>query len=197
LAYQRLAVLKHETQAQAGKAKSTRRPWPLKAIVIALVSGLLMGSYARLFEKAREGDVGLGPYSMGVMFALGMFISTFAFNVFFINLPVEGDPVNLQVYLKGKWKHHLLGILGGVIWCTGTVGLLVATSAPESAQVNPLIVAAMWQAVPLVAALWGLLAWKEYKGGDIPVNSLATLMVVLFALGAASIVMSPLYLRKP
>src|SRR3984893_5335561 len=91
VAYRISGVQRHEQLARAGLAKSTRRPNPLKGIIFAVVSGILIGSFGGLMSKAREGDLGLGPYSSTAVFAFGAFFSTFVFNIFFMNLPVEGE----------------------------------------------------------------------------------------------------------
>ena len=67
-------------------------------MIIALVSGILMGLFYPLIEKGKEGDLGLGPYSIAVVFAIGVFLSTFVFNLFFMNLPIEGEPVEFMDY---------------------------------------------------------------------------------------------------
>jgi glucose uptake protein len=56
---------------------------------------------------------------------------------------------------------HLLGLLGGVIWGIGTVFNLVAANFTGVA-----ISYAIGQSAPMVAALWGVLAWKEFRGAQ-------------------------------
>lgn len=196
IAYRLLGVLRHEELARSGKAKSTLRPTSLKGIVLSLVSGLLMGSFFPMLEKGKQGETGLGPYAIGAVFAAGVFISTFVYNIFFMNLPVEGDPVEFSEYFKGKPKQHLLGILGGAIWATGGIASFVAASAPDQVQVGPAISYAMAQGATLISALWGLLVWREFKGSDARIWSLVALMLVLFTCGLALVSMAPLYVNK-
>jgi len=195
-AYHLLGILRHEEQARAGKAKSTRRPTSTKGVVLALVCGLLMGLFYPLVEKAKEGEVGLGPYAVGVVFAVGVFLSTFGFDLFFMNLPVEGDPVEIGDFFKGKPKQHLLGIAGGMIWCIGGIASFVAASTPPEVQVGPAISYAMGQGATLVSALWGLLVWKEFKGADVRIKGLLALMLLLFCGGLALVSIAPLYARQ-
>ena len=122
LAYRALALQKMEADAKAGKAKSTRKSVSLKGVFISLVSGILMGCFFPMVLKGQEGEAGLGPYAVGVVFAAGVFFSTFLFNLLFMNLPVEGPPVDILDYFQGGFRQHLLGIAGGAIWCTGTIG---------------------------------------------------------------------------
>jgi len=198
LGYRAIAILRHERQAKAGLATSTRRPTPIKGIILALVSGLLMGTFFPLVEKAKEGEIGLGPYAVCVVFAVGVFISTFVFNMFFMNLPVEGEPVDFFDYFKGRPGQHLLGVLGGMIWCTGAIASFVAASAGSDAasspaKVGPAVSYAMAQGATLISALWGVVVWKEFKGGDAKVKIFAALMFLLFAGGLTLVSLAPLH----
>ncbi|MGA9626723.1 MAG: hypothetical protein WBL65_19110 [Bryobacteraceae bacterium] len=195
LAYRFHAVLRHEELARAGKAASTRRPSSIKGIVLALVSGLLIGSFFPLVDKAREGELGLGPYAVAAVFAVGVFISTFVFNVFLMNLPVEGEPLEVLDIFKSTPKQHLLGLAGGVVWCTGMVTSLAAASAPAAAQVGTVEGCFLAEGFPLIAALWGILAWKELKGADLRVKTLAVCMFLLFVCGLLVISQAPLHMR--
>jgi glucose uptake protein len=195
LAHRFHAVLRHEELARAGKAASTRRPSSIKGIVLALVSGLLIGSFFPLVDKAREGDAGLGPYAVAVVFAAGVFFSTFVFNVFLMNLPVEGEPLEVLDIFKSTPKQHLLGLLGGAVWCTGMVASLAAAGAPPEAQVNAVEGCFLAQGFPLIAALWGILAWKELKGADLRVKLLALFMFLLFVCGLLLISQAPLHVH--
>jgi glucose uptake protein len=195
MAYRYHAVLRHEELARAGKAASTRRPNSIKGIVLALVSGLFMGSCLPLVENAREGDLGLGPYAVAAVFAAGVFFSTFVFNVFLMNLPVEGEPVEIPEIFKSTAKQHLLGLAGGAVWCTGMVASLAAASAPAEAQVGAVEGCFLALGFPLIAALWGILVWKEFKEADLRVKALAVFMFLLFLGGLLLISQSPLHVR--
>jgi glucose uptake protein len=183
LAYRFQSILKHEVLARAGKAASTRRPSSVKGIVLALVSGLLLGSFFPLLDKARETDIGLGPYAVAVVFVVGVFVSTFVFNVFLMNLPVEGEPLEVLDIFKSTPIQHLLGLVGGLVWCTGMVAGLAAASAPAEARLGSVAGYLMAQGFTLIAALWGVLLWKEFKGADLRVKVLAVFMFLLFAGG--------------
>jgi glucose uptake protein len=195
LAYRFHSILKHEVLARAGKAASTRRPSSIKGIVLALVSGLLLGSFFPLLDKARESDIGLGPYAVAVVFAVGIFLSTFVFNVFLMNLPVEGEPLEVLDIFKSTPKQHLLGLVGGVLWSTGTVASLAAASAPVEAHLGAVAGYLVAQGFALIAALWGVLLWKEFKRADLRVKALAVFMFLLFAGGLLVISQASLHVR--
>jgi glucose uptake protein len=196
MSYRMVSVQRHEEQARAGKAKSTRRPSSAKGIILSLVSGLLLGSFWPLLDKARQGELGLGPYAIGAIFAFGIFFSTFVFNIFFMNLPVEGDPVDIGGYFSARAKQHIWGLLGGVIWCSGTIAGMVALATPEVQQGNPGLRAVLAQAAPLLTALLGIFVWRELKGADIRVRAMTVLMVVLYGCGMVLLSVAPLYVRR-
>ncbi|MEP6537462.1 MAG: GRP family sugar transporter [Bryobacteraceae bacterium] len=166
----------------------------VKGLIIALVSGVLMGSFYPLVEMSRASEQGLGAYSVGFFFAIGVFFSTFVYNLYFMNLPVEGEPVGFGQYFRdGSIGRHSLGIFGGILWCTGMLTNVVAASG--TAQVGPAVSYAMGQGATLISALWGLLVWKEFAGAETRVKLLLTIMIVLFAAGLGLISIAPLYMK--
>ncbi len=180
---------------EAGKAPQTEHRVSGKGITLSLVSGLLMGSFFPLVEMGKAGPQGLGPYAIGFVFAVGVFLSTFVFNLFFMKMPVEGPPVAMSEYFTGTSRQHLLGLVGGLIWATGTIANFVAASTPESVQVGPAISYAIGQGATMVSALWGLLVWKEFAGASSRVRVLVVIMLILFVTGLALISIAPLYAR--
>lgn len=188
------------TQTVAG-ARAVQRPGvrrggaasPLKGISLSLAAGLLMGLFYPLVEMSKKGDLGLGPYAAAFCFAIGILLSTPLFNLFFMNLPVEGDPVSFRQYFTGTGKQHLLGIAGGVIWCVGTISNFVAASAPPSVNVGPATSYAMGQGATLISTLWGLFVWKEFAGATPAVRGRLALMLVLYVAGLAMLSLAPLY----
>jgi glucose uptake protein len=179
----------------AAKAAQTERRVSGKGITLSLVSGLLMGSFFPLVEMGKSGPQGLGPYAIGFVFAVGVFLSTFIFNQFFMKMPIEGPPVALSEYLTGTGRQHLLGVVGGLIWATGTIANFVAASTPESVQVGPAISYAIGQGATMVSALWGLLVWKEFAGATSGVRVLVVIMLILFVAGLVLVSIAPLYAR--
>jgi len=203
IAYRAMELMRAEALAQAGKAKSTRKKVSLKGVFLSLASGVLMGSFYPLVVMAKStdwggtaGENGLGPYSVAVVFALGVFLSTFVFNLFFMNLPVQGEPLEVPDYFKGLPRQHLLGVAGGILWCAGAVANFVGSSAPESVQVGPAISLALGQGAAMVSALWGLLLWKEFDGADTRIKSLVLIMFVLFIAGLAMVSVAPLFVPQ-
>jgi glucose uptake protein len=195
-AHKSISEIRHEAEAKAGRAKSTRRPAAVKGIVVALVSGILMGLFYPIVQKGTEGDLGLGPYSIATVFAVGVFLSTFVFNLFFMNLPLEGEPVDLMDYFRGSPRAHLMGFLGGGLWIVGAVASFAAAAA-ENVHIGPAVSYGMGQGSTLISALWGIFLWKEFRGGDAKVKALLGLMLVFFALGLGLIATAPLLVHSP
>jgi glucose uptake protein len=191
-----LGVLRHEEAARAGTAKSTRRPSSVKAVILAAVGGLLLGACLPLVERTRESDIGMGPYALMALFSLGVFLSTLVYSVFFFNLPVEGDPVGIGDYLKVTPGTHGKGMLAGAIWCTGALALWVAAQTPDLMKNSRALAFALSQGAPLVAALWGLAVWKEFRGGDMRVKTMTVLMLVLLVGGVALLALAPAPVAK-
>ena len=150
-----------------------------------------------MLQSGMEGELGLGPYSIGVLFALGAFLSTFAFNLFFMNLSVEGDPVEIRDYLHARRSVHLYGIFGGAIWCVGGTALLVASVVPTAARLSQPLEFGLAQGFTVVAAVWGLVVWKEFNGSDAKIKLSAAVMLFLYIAGVTLMSLAPVYIRKP
>ena len=148
-----------------------------KGIIVCVISGILMGLWAPFVTRAMTQGHPLGPYSVGVFFTLGALLSCFLWNIYFMRRPLVGDPVNFREFFRGPAAGHLLGFLGGVIWGTGTVFNLVAASFTGVA-----VSYALGQSAPMVAALWGVLAWKEFRGANRQAQVLLALMFVFYIL---------------
>src|SRR5437588_833407 len=147
------------------------------ALVVGVVSGILMGLWAPFVTHAMTQGHTLGPYSVAVFFTLGALLSCFLWNVYFMKKPLVGTPVNFSDFFRGPASGHLLGLFGGIIWGTGTVFNLVAANFTGVA-----ISYAIGQSAPMVAALWGVLAWKEFEGAGSKAKIYLFLMFVAYCL---------------
>jgi len=177
--------------APKGKKPSRKRQSVRKSVFLAVLAGILLGSFYPLLGMAQEGENGIGPYTAAFLFGLAVAFSTFAYNLFFMNLPVQGKPVEVSEFFAGAPKQHLTGILGGAIWAVGTVAVLVAGKTEATASVAPALASALGYSVPLVGAAWGLVVWKEYSGAENSIKMLLAAMFVLFAVGIAMVSLAP------
>lgn len=156
-----------------------------KGIGIAIAAGLIMAFFYRfvaasmdLSNFAAPAAGKLTPYTAVFIFAVGVFASNFIFNTIAMKRPVEGEPVSISGYFKGKPLTHLVGILGGMIWCLGQSFSMIASEKAGAA-----ISYGLGQGATLVSALWGILIWKEFKGAPKESNYLNGAMFILFIIG--------------
>ena len=156
---------------------SAGRPVSKKSIITCIVSGVLMGLWAPFVASAMTKGNTLGPYSIAVFLTLGALLSCFLWNIYFMKKPLVGEPVDFSGFFKGPSSGHMLGLLGGVIWGTGMVFNLVAANFTGVA-----ISYAIGQSAPMVAALWGVLAWKEFAGAGTRAKVYLALMFVFYCL---------------
>jgi glucose uptake protein len=164
-----------------------------RGIVLSIVSGLLMGAFYPLVEISREGDAGVAPYGIGILFGVGVLLSSLFYIPFFLNFPVSGPPVETKEYFSGTKGQHLLGLFGGVIWMAGALCNFAAASAPPQVHVGPAVSYALGQGATMVSALWGLLVWREFKGSSAGIKMLLFAMIVLFLAGLGMISIAPLH----
>ncbi len=132
-----------------------------KATVFAAAGGLVLGFVPGIGEMARVAEIGLGAYSFVFVFTMGIFLSTFVLNLYFMNLPVQGPAVQFFRYFQGGWKEHGLGLLGGMIFAMGALSALLMASAPASETPGTLVQYALTHGAPVLVTALGLLIWKE------------------------------------
>ena len=192
-AYRFYMLGKADELVRTGQQKSTKRRVNARGAVVAIFGGLILGSYFPLVSNAMEGEVGVGPYSLCVLFALGIFLSTFFFSLFFMNLPVSGPPLEIFDYFKSTGRQHLLGLLSGMVWLFGLAASLVAAAVDPKLAVGPAVSYGLLQGSVLIAALWGMLVWNEFKDADGRVRSLLLIMLVLFVCGIGLIAVAPVW----
>jgi glucose uptake protein len=162
--------------------RSADRAISRKSIVICVISGILMGLWAPFVTRALTASVPLTPYSTSVFFTLGALLSCFVFNIYLMRHPLNGTPVSIRGFFRASASDHLLGLLGGVIWGVGTVFNLVAANFTGVA-----ISYAIGQASPMVAALWGVLAWHEFQNARPRAKLYLGLMFAFYILAIISV----------
>lgn len=165
----------------------------VKGIVLSVLCGLLMGQFFPFVAKAMppleqlhapETAGMLTPYTALVFFALGLFFSSFVFNVAVMKKPFFGEPVPLGAYFsEGTPRLHAIGMLGGAIW---GVGMSFAVLAGDAAGYA--ISYGLGQGATMVAAFWGVVVWKEFANAPAGVGRLLGMMFVLFVTGLALII---------
>jgi len=148
-----------------------------KSIIVCIVSGVLMGLWSPFMTYAMTRGHSLTPYSAATFLTLGALLSCFIWNIYFMKKPLVGEPVSFSGFFSGPPSGHLLGLLGGGIWGLGTVFNLAAGKSTAFA-----VSYAIGQSAPMVAALWGLFAWKEFEGSGARARMYLGLMFVFYIL---------------
>jgi len=156
-----------------------------KGIVVNVVSGLLMGGFAPFVTRAMTAGHPLTPYSVAVCFSLGAFLCCFVANPYLMKHPLLGEPVTFYGFWKASARDHILGVLGGIIWGLGGCFNFIAAGF-----VGVAISYAIGQSAPMIAALWGVLVWKEFRGADSKAWGYLTLMFIAYLGAVVTIAMA-------
>ncbi|MDR2497676.1 MAG: GRP family sugar transporter [Tannerellaceae bacterium] len=174
-------------------AASSSGKIPARGIAVAIAAGIIMAFFYRFVAASTDLDSfampapgKLTPYTAVVIFAGGVLVSNFLFNTIAMRRPVAGGPpISPAGYFKGRPATHLVGILGGMIWCLGQSFSMIA-----SGQAGAAISYGLGQGATLVSALWGILIWQEFKGAPRSAHLLNLGMFLLFIAGLASLILA-------
>ncbi len=143
------------------RLSGTGSPVSRKGIVVNVVSGVLMGGFAPFVTRSMTSGHAMTPYSVAVVFAMGAFACCFVVNVYFMKHPLNGPPVAFAGFPGAGARNHLLGVLGGIVWGCG-----MCLNFAAAGLVGVPISYAIGQSAPMIAALWGVLVWKEFAKAD-------------------------------
>ena len=161
-----------------------------KGILLSLVAGVLMSFFYRFIATSMDlndfvnpAPGKMTPYTAVFIFSCGIFVSNFLFNTILMKSPFEGLPTGYAEYFKGRFNTHLVGILGGLIWGLGNSFNLIAAGKAGTA-----ISYGLGQGATLIAALWGVFVWKEFKNAPKGTNGLLAWMFLFFLTGIALII---------
>jgi len=157
--------------------------------MLSVAAGVLMSLFYRFVASSMATDFAapqagkLTPYSAIFFFAIGVLASNLLFNYILMKRPFEGTPLSFSDYYKGSIGVHLTGILGGVIWNIG-----MSMSILASGKAGFAISYGLGQGATLIAALWGVFIWKEFRTASKEVNRLVFLMFMAYLAGLALLV---------
>jgi glucose uptake protein len=176
--------------ARAYKKMSSGSSSPsTRGLVLSIVAGLLMGFFYRFVAKTMFADFAvpepgkISPYTAMVFFATGILLSNFLFNTYIMRKPFAGEPVSYTQYFKGGFREHLPGIFGGIIWCIGMSFNIIASGKAGAA-----ISYGLGQGATIIAAIWGIFIWREFKNAPKGVAVLLNVMLLLYVIGIALII---------
>src|SRR5450759_6605 len=127
-----------------------------KVLLFSVLAGLLMGFFYRFVAAGMSLDFAnpeagkMTPYTAVVIFSVGVLISNFLWNTINMYYPFSGEKTTYRKYFSlGTPKLHLVGILGGAIWC---LGMLFNILAAEKASFA--ISYGLGQGATMVSAAW-------------------------------------------
>ena len=160
-----------------------------KGLLLAVVAGCLMGFFYKYVANSMFADFTvpeagkLSPYSAVFVFSLGILASNLLFNTLLMRFPFTGEPVTFGQYLAGGGRNHLMGVLGGLIWCLG-----MSFSILASDEAGPAISYGLGQGATIVAAIWGIYVWREFAGAPRGTGTVLNVMLLCYLVGLGLIV---------
>jgi glucose uptake protein len=179
-----LSAIAHSRLPHGGARSRSR------GLIFSAVAGCLMGFfYPQLMRSISPGFNSapivpgmLTPYVALMAFGAGVLLSNGIWNTVFM----RAGGVTYAAYFRGSAKLHAIGILGGFIWMIALSFNVIASSVA-----GPAISYALGQGATLVAALWGLLIWHEFRAARAGTGKYIALMLAGYAgglilIGAAS-----------
>jgi glucose uptake protein len=150
-------------------------------ISFAILAGALMGFFYPQLVSSISPDFNtkpitpgtLTPYTALAIFGMGVLLSGVPLTTIFL----RGSRRSLH-YFSVPFTTHVPGILGGLIWMAALTFNVVA-----SGVAGPAISYALGQGATLVAALWGIFVWKEFRGARKGTGTLLALMLCGYCVG--------------
>lgn len=175
-----LSAVAHSRMARAGARRSGH------GVLAAAVGGAVMGLFYPQFMRSVSPEFNsapirpgmLTPYLALVFFGLGVVVSNFVWNTVFMRV----GRVTYAEYFRGSLRLHSIGVLGGAIWMTAFALNVIASSVA-----GPAVSYALGQGATFIAALWGLLIWREFRDAPRGTGKLVAFMLAGYAAGLVSI----------
>jgi glucose uptake protein len=152
-----------------------------RGIAISLISGFLIGFFPPFVTAAITGPAALDSYTVSALFMVGASAATLVAMPLLIKRPLIGEPGELRGYWRGSTLWHVLGLLAGAVWCSGTVLNFISGS-----MVGIAISVGIGSGAPMVGALWGVLVWGEFSKGSTSSKAFIAAALVLYAVGVAT-----------
>jgi glucose uptake protein len=155
---------------------------PRRGVVFSVFAGCIMGFFYPQLMRAVSPNFNsqpiragmLTPYLALVCFGIGVFVSNFLWNTIFM----RAARVTYPQYFRGSAKLHGIGILGGFLWM-----IALSFNVLASSVAGPAISYALGQGSTLVAAIWGLFIWREFRTAPPGTNKFLVMMLAGYTSG--------------
>jgi len=183
------AILLNAYAYQKQSASTTKTS--TKGLLLSIISGSMMGLFYKYVANSMASDfthpeaLKLTPYSALFLFSIGIFASNFIFNSLLMRFPITGERVSMSTYLSGNFRNHLVGILGGCVWSLG-----MSFSILASEKAGPAISYGLGQGATVIAAIWGIYVWKEFKNSSVGTHRILQVMLAFYVIGLIIIIYS-------
>lgn len=184
-----LALRARQRELVASPGTKTRKRSSGKSIFICVLSGVFLGISYPVLERVTPGELGLGPYAALLLVAAGVGVSTFFFNIYFMNIRMVGEQIKLKAYFRGTLKQHLCGLTAGALWTIGALCCFLDATATKFGA-GPLFSFAIAESGALLCVIWGALIWKEFAGIGPKTKPLAATYAGLFFAGLVLLAMA-------
>jgi glucose uptake protein len=171
---------------QTGKTNAAVRR-PIRGILAAVLGGVGLGFFYPVAANSMDPEYGVGPYAGMLLFSIGLFCSTILFDVFFINMNIEGKRARFHDYFRGRARKHLLGLAGGAMFAIGALAVTLVNAAPADPGTGVALAFIVPLASVLLAVFWGLVGWKEFKAAPKHDKSSVVRAAIVFICGLVAI----------
>jgi glucose uptake protein len=174
----------------SSKMRGPQGTSPAKGLILSVLAGIIMGFFYRFVADSMTANFvtpesgKLTPYSAVLVFSLGLFVSNFLWNTYFMYRPIDGNKSTYTDFrVKGTTKRHLIGLAGGLIFNTGFLFNLIASD-----KAGPAISYGLGQGATMIGAAWGVFVFREFKDAPPSIGRYLAVMFVSFIIGLGLIV---------
>lgn len=184
-----LAILLNANAYRKNSGKTTGVP--AKGLLLAVISGGMMGLFYKYVAQSMFPDFNnpepgkLSPYTAVVFFSIGVLTSNLIFNSLLMWKPFDGAPVSYSDYFRGSFRNHLMGLVGGMIWCLGLSFSIIASD-----EAGPAISYGLGQGATVVAAVWGIYVWREFRDASQGTYRILNAMLLCYVIGLGLLIVA-------
>jgi glucose uptake protein len=184
-----VVILAIVLDAAAYRLREQQKSVSTRGVVLSLICGVLMGSFYPLVSRSMTGAGAPGPYAASFWFVVGVGLSSLVANTLLMRWPLDGqERVSFRAYFTARPAWHLWGIVGGLVWCTGTTFNFVASRAHI---VGPAVSYSIGQGATMVSAAWGVFIWREFADAPSRSRTLLVWMFIFFLAGLSAVALAP------